>query len=68
MRAISKELEQMLEAYSPLVQEGRQIAIGLLDGTVHLEKGRRGEAPIQIRVSLLDQRLNMTVDALFQGL
>ncbi|NGY85191.1 hypothetical protein F6Y05_01660 (plasmid) [Bacillus megaterium] len=41
MRAISKELEQMLEAYSPLVQEGRQIAIGLLDGTVHLEKGRK---------------------------
>ncbi|KNH18903.1 hypothetical protein ACS78_21850 [Priestia megaterium] len=68
MRAISKELEQMLEAYSPLVQEGRQVAIGLLDGTVHLEKGRKGEVPIQIRVSLLDQRLNMTVDALFQGL
>jgi len=39
MRAISKELEQILEAYSPLVQEGRKIAIGLLDGTVHLEKG-----------------------------
>ena len=68
MRAISKELEQILEAYSPLVQEGRKIAIGLLDGTVHLEKGRRGEAPIQIRVSLLDQRLNMTVDTLFQGM
>ncbi|MDD9781165.1 hypothetical protein CCZ20_26955 [Priestia aryabhattai] len=68
MRAISKELEQILEAYSPLVQEGRQIAIGLLDGIVHLEKGRRGEAPIQIRVSSLDQRLNMTVNTLFQGL
>ncbi|KNH19046.1 hypothetical protein ACS78_21825 [Priestia megaterium] len=68
MRAISKELEQILEAYSPLVQEGRQIAIGLLDGIVHLEKGRRGEAPIQIRVSSLDLRLNMTVNTLFQGL
>ncbi|WP_321998845.1 hypothetical protein [Priestia megaterium] len=68
MRAISKELEQILEAYSPFVQEGRQIAIGLLDGIVHLEKGRRGEAPIRIRVSPFDEHLNMTVDALFQGM
>ena len=33
-----------------------------------LGKGQEGEAPVQIRVSPLDERLEITVDALFQGM
>lgn len=68
MTSISKELEHILEDYAPIVKEGHQVLIGLLDGTVQLEKGQEGEAPVQIRVSPLDERLEMTVDALFQGM
>jgi len=50
------------------VKEGQQVLIGLLDGTVQLEKGQEGEAPVQIRVSPLDERLEMTIDALFHGM
>ncbi|WP_285846364.1 hypothetical protein [Priestia megaterium] len=42
--------------------------IGLLDGTVQLEKGQEGEAPVQIRVSPLDEQLQITIDALFHGM
>ena len=70
MTSISKELERILEDYAPIVKEGQQVLIGLLDGTVQLEKGQEGEAPvqIQIRVSPLDERLEITVDTLFQGM
>ncbi|MDF2014648.1 hypothetical protein [Priestia megaterium] len=68
MNSISKELERILEDYAPIVKEGHQVLIGLLDGTVQLEKGQKGEAPVQIRVSPLDERLEMTIDTLFQGM
>jgi len=68
MNSISKELERVLEDYAPIVKEGQQVLIGLLDGTVQLEKGQEGEAPMQIRVSPLDERLEMTIDTLFQGM
>ncbi|GAB1786219.1 hypothetical protein COE67_06425 [Priestia megaterium] len=68
MNSISKELERILEDYAPIVKEGHQVLIGLLDGTVQLEKGQEGEAPVQIRVSPLDERLEITVDTLFQGM
>ncbi|AQU77026.1 hypothetical protein [Priestia megaterium] len=68
MNSISKELERILEDYAPIVKEGHQVLIGLLDGTVQLEKGQEGEAPVQIRVSPLDERLEMTIDTLFQGM
>ncbi|MED4797640.1 hypothetical protein P9683_22330 [Priestia megaterium] len=68
MNSISKELERILEDYAPIVKEGQQVLIGLLDGTVQLEKGQEGEAPVQIRVSPLDERLEITIDALFQGM
>jgi len=68
MTSISKELERILEDYAPIVKEGQQVLIGLLDGTVQLEKGQEGEAPMQIRVSPLDERLEMTIDTLFQGM
>ena len=68
MNSISKELERILEDYAPIVKEGQQVLIGLLDGTVQLEKGQEGEAPVQIRVSPLDERLEMTIDTLFQGM
>ncbi|MGC3792271.1 hypothetical protein [Priestia aryabhattai] len=68
MNSISKELERILEDYVPIVKEGHQVLIGLLDGTVQLEKGQEGEAPVQIRVSPLDERLEMTIDTLFQGM
>ena len=68
MNSISKELERILEDYEPIVKEGHQVLIGLLDGTVQLEKGQEGEAPVQIRVSPLDERLEITVDTLFQGM
>ncbi|MEH6853198.1 hypothetical protein [Priestia megaterium] len=68
MNSISKELERILEDYAPSVKEGQQVLIGLLDGTVQLEKGQEGEAPMQIRVSPLDERLEMTIDTLFQGM
>ena len=68
MKNISKELERILEDYAPIVKEGQQVLIGLLDGTVQLEKGQEGEAPVQIRVSPLDERLEITIDALFQGM
>ncbi|MED4046257.1 hypothetical protein CN395_29935 [Priestia megaterium] len=68
MNSISKELERILEDYAPIVKEGQQVLIGLLDGTVQLEKGQEGEAPMQIRVSPLDERLEMTIDTLFQGM
>ncbi|MDC7767219.1 MULTISPECIES: hypothetical protein [Priestia] len=68
MTSISKELERILEDYTPIVKEGHQVLIGLLDGTVQLEKGQEGEAPVQIRVSPLDERLEITVDTLFQGM
>ncbi|MGR9527434.1 hypothetical protein ACSS31_27515 (plasmid) [Priestia megaterium] len=68
MTRISKELERILEDYAPIVKEGHQVLIGLLDGTIHLEKGQEGEAPVQIRVSPLDERLEITVDTLFQGM
>lgn len=56
MTSISKELERILEDYAPIVKEGHQVLIGLLDGTVQLEKGQEGEAPVRIRVSPLDER------------
>ncbi|MED5247529.1 hypothetical protein [Priestia sp. LL-8] len=68
MTSISKELERILEDYAPIVKEGKHVLIGLLDGTIHLEKGKEGEAPVQIRVSSLDERLEITVDTLFQGM
>ncbi|MGZ0880120.1 hypothetical protein ACWZQY_029710 [Priestia megaterium] len=68
MNSISKELERILEDYAPIVKEGHQVLIGLLDGTVQLEKGQEGEASVQIRVSPLDERLEMTIDTLFQGM
>ncbi|MDH6651059.1 UNVERIFIED_ORG: hypothetical protein J3A77_000089 [Bacillus sp. PvP124] len=68
MNSISKELERILEDYAPIVKEGQQVLIGLLDGTVQLEKGQEGEVPMQIRVSPLDERLEMTIDTLFQGM
>lgn len=68
MNSISKELERILEDYAPIVKEGHQVLISLLDGTVQLEKGQEGEAPVQIRVSPLDERLEITVDTLFQGM
>ncbi|MBX9971099.1 hypothetical protein H7K06_26630 [Priestia aryabhattai] len=68
MNSISKELERILEDYAPIVKEGHQVLIGLLDGTVQLEKGQEGEAPVQIRVSPLDEQLEMTIDTLFQGM
>ncbi|PFP15263.1 hypothetical protein COJ92_22450 [Priestia megaterium] len=68
MNSISKELERILEDYAPIVKEGQQVLIVLLDGTVQLEKGQEGEAPMQIRVSPLDERLEMTIDTLFQGM
>lgn len=68
MTSISKELERILEDYAPIVKEGHQVLIGLLDGTIHLEKGQGGEAPVQIRVSPLDERLEITIDTLFQGI
>ncbi|CAK8583917.1 hypothetical protein [Priestia megaterium] len=68
MNSISKELERILEDYAPIVKEGQQVLIGLLDGAVQLEKGQEGEAPMQIRVSPLDERLEMTIDTLFQGM
>lgn len=68
MKSISKELERILEDYAPIVKEGQQVLIGLLDGAVQLEKGQEGEAPVQIRVSPLDERLEITIDALFQGM
>ncbi|MEH7291510.1 hypothetical protein COK90_11690 [Priestia megaterium] len=68
MKSISKELERILKDYAPIVKEGQQVLIGLLDGTVQLEKGQEGEAPVQIRVSPLDERLEITIDALFQGM
>ncbi|MFD0084257.1 hypothetical protein [Priestia megaterium] len=68
MTSISKELERILEDYALIVKEGHQVLIGLLDGTVQLEKGQEGEAPVQIRVSSLDERLEMTIDALFHGI
>ncbi|MEH6841996.1 MULTISPECIES: hypothetical protein [Priestia] len=68
MTSISKELERILEDYAPIVKEGHQVLIGLLDGTIHLEKGQAGEAPVQIRVSPLDERLEITIDTLFQGI
>ncbi|CAH0313818.1 hypothetical protein [Priestia megaterium] len=68
MNSISKELERILEDYAPIVKEGQQVLIGLLDGTVQLEKGQEGEAPMQIRVSPLDERLEMTIDTLFHGM
>jgi len=68
MTSISKELERILEDYAPIVKEGHQVLIGLLDGTVQLEKGQEGEAPVQIRVSPLDERLEITIDTLFQGM
>jgi len=68
MTSISKELERILEDYAPIVKEGHQVLIGLLDGTVQLEKGQEGEAPVRIRVSPLDERLEITVDTLFQGM
>ncbi|MEC1071380.1 hypothetical protein [Priestia megaterium] len=68
MNSISKELERILEDYAPIVKEGQQVLIGLLDGTVQLEKGQEGEAPVQIRVSPLDEQLQITIDALFHGM
>ena len=68
MTSISKELERILEDYAPIVKEGKHVLIGLLDGTIYLEKGQEGEAPVQIRVSPLDERLEITVDTLFQGM
>ncbi|MCZ8497242.1 hypothetical protein [Priestia megaterium] len=68
MTSISKELERILEDYAPIVKEGHQVLIGLLDGTIHLEKGQEGKAPVQIRVSPLDERLEITIDTLFQGM
>lgn len=68
MNNISKELERILEDYAPIVKEGKHVLIGLLDGTIYLEKGQEGEAPVQIRVSPLDERLEITVDTLFQGM
>ncbi|MEB4857810.1 MULTISPECIES: hypothetical protein [Priestia] len=68
MNSISKELERILEDYAPIVKEGQQVLIGLLDGTIYLVKGQEGEAPVQIRVSPLDERLEITVDMLFQGM
>ncbi|MED4001594.1 hypothetical protein [Priestia aryabhattai] len=68
MSSISKELERILEDYAPIVKEGKHVLIGLLDGTIYLEKGQEGEAPVQIRVSPLDERLEITVDMLFQGM
>ncbi|MGG3610720.1 hypothetical protein ABET09_28650 [Priestia megaterium] len=68
MNSISKELERILEDYAPIVKEGKYVLIGLLDGTIYLEKGQEGEAPVQIRVSPLDERLEITVDTLFQGM
>ncbi|AWD68544.1 MULTISPECIES: hypothetical protein [Priestia] len=68
MNSVSKELERILEDYAPIVKEGQQVLIGLLDGTIYLEKGQEGEAPVQIRVSPLDERLEITVDTLFQGM
>jgi len=68
MTSISKELERILEDYTPIVKEGHQVLIGLLDGTVQLEKGQEGEAPVRICVSPLDERLEITVDTLFQGM
>ncbi|MGG0343795.1 hypothetical protein ABEY50_27580 [Priestia megaterium] len=68
MNSISKELERILEDYAPIVKEGKHVLIGLLDGTIYLEKGQEGEAPVQIRVSPLDERLEITVDTLFQGM
>jgi len=41
MTSISKELERILEDYAPIVKEGHQVLIGLLDGTIHLEKGQK---------------------------
>ncbi|WJN47569.1 hypothetical protein QUH71_26760 (plasmid) [Priestia aryabhattai] len=68
MNSVSKELERILEDYAPIVKEGEQVLIGLLDGTIHLEKGQEGEAPVQIRVSPLDEQLQITIDALFHGM
>ncbi|MBY0214745.1 MULTISPECIES: hypothetical protein [Priestia] len=68
MNSVSKELERILEDYAPIVKEGQQVLIGLLDGTVQLEKGQEGEAPVQIRVSPLDEQLQITIDALFHGM
>ncbi|MED5121788.1 hypothetical protein RH165_27410 [Priestia megaterium] len=68
MNSVSKELERILEDYAPIVKEGQQVLIGLLDGTIYLVKGQEGEAPVQIRVSPLDERLEITVDMLFQGM
>ncbi|WP_421535889.1 hypothetical protein [Priestia sp. D3YE.R1] len=68
MNSISKELERILEDYAPIVKEGKHVLIGLLDGTIYLEKGQEGEVPVQIRVSPLDERLEITVDTLFQGM
>lgn len=68
MNSVSKELERILEDYAPIVKEGEQVLIGLLDGTVQLEKGQEGEAPVQIRVSPLDEQLQITIDALFHGM
>ena len=68
MNSVSKELERILEDYAPIVKEGKHVLIGLLDGTVQLEKGQEGEAPVQIRVSPLDEQLQITIDALFHGM
>ena len=68
MTSISKELERILEDYAPIVKEGNHVLIGLLDGTIQLEKGEEGEAPVQVRVSPLYERLEITVDTLFQGM
>jgi len=68
MTSISKELERILEDYAPIVKEGNHVLIGLLDGTIQLEKGEEGEAPVQVRVSPLHERLEITVDTLFQGM
>jgi len=68
MNSVSKELERILEDYAPIVKEGQQVLIGLLDGTVQLEKGQEGEALVQIRVSPLDEQLQITIDALFHGM
>jgi hypothetical protein len=68
MSNIPKELERIITEYTPIVEEGQRVSIGLLDGILLLQKGNEeeGEASMLIRVDAMAERLSLTVEELFE--
>ncbi|MEH7003577.1 hypothetical protein [Priestia megaterium] len=62
---ISDALERILEDYTDRVLEGNDVLIALKDGIVTLVKGDEGEAPIIIKVDMIEENLNLTLKEVF---